>query len=579
MKRFIRRFVGDEHGQVLPLAALMLVALIAIVGLAIDVSGAFMEQRWQRSITDGAALAGGQDLQRPGRLLPDATARVKARLTAVTLVATQLGATSIPDPATDPNCVNAVGCPLPGTPYRVSVYAGVEGVLPRPTCLDCVPERAVQVNLSQPTFGLTFSRILGFSTWDVRASSVAGVVFARQYGVVTLRPTDPRGPADGNEKDLFVTGGSKVIVGDGDVVTNTNVICSGVTSEVQLETAKGFAIYHFDPYEGWVTGSGRCLNPPPGVQVTSPAADPGYSIPQRVTGTGTGPTTDTPVYTTEAQARAMDPAAPNYDPSWSAHCEAQQLLVPATYRELKTDPVNGFQLNDPTKITTWCFKPGVYQYMLDARERDDPVTNLPIAYLLEPGVYFFDYGVNVQSSLIGGYVAGSPGVALVMLEANNTNRLPGQMTTSSFSSLLALNFGDAYLNSSGSWASAAVGPQGLVETPDPNGVLLTLMVEPDRVNCLPIVAVETTACKGTENDRKTLKLTGGGNIFLAGVQYAPTDNVELKGNSGQASDVGAMWAWTITFNSSVFNIRTANPELLGVLRLDRACSPGNLCTR
>jgi hypothetical protein len=106
---------------------------------------------------------------------------------------------------------------------------------------------------------------------------------------------------------------------------------------------------------------------------------------------------------------------------------------------------------------------------------------------------------------------------------------------------------------------------------------MTLMVEPDRTNCLPIIAEESTACKGTENDRKTLKLTGGGNIFLAGVQYAPTDNVELKGNSGQASDVGAMWAWTITFNSSVFNLRTANPELVGVLRLDRACSPGNTC--
>ena len=192
MKKFIRAFLGGEEGQVLPLTALMLVALIAIVGLSIDVSGAFMEQRWQRAITDGAALAGGQDLQMPGRQLPISTARVNARMTAMTVVANQLRATSIPDPATDPNCVNAVGCPLPGTPYRVSVYAGVDGALPRPTCLDCVPERAVQVNLSQPTFGLTFSRILGFSTWDVRASSVAGVVFARQYGVVTLRPPGPR---------------------------------------------------------------------------------------------------------------------------------------------------------------------------------------------------------------------------------------------------------------------------------------------------------------------------------------------------------------------------------------------------
>ena len=157
--------------------------------------------------------------------------------------------------------------------------------MPRPTCLDCVPERAVQVNLSQPTFGLTFSRILGFSTWDVRASSVAGVVFARQYGVVTLRPPGPRLTPDPNQDDFVVTGGSKVIVGDGDVVTNTNVICSGSTSEIQIDTGEGFAIYHFDPYEAWTSGSGRCLNPPTGIQVTSPVGDPGYAIPQRTVST------------------------------------------------------------------------------------------------------------------------------------------------------------------------------------------------------------------------------------------------------------------------------------------------------
>ena len=376
---------------------------------------------------------------------------------------------------------------------------------------------------------------------------VAGVVFARQYGVVTLRPTDPRGPADGNEKDLFVYRRKQSHCRRWRRRHEYERHLPGSTSEIQIDTGEGFAIYHFDPYEAWVSGSGKCLNPPPGVQVTSPISDPGYSIPQRITGTGPG--TDTPVFTTEAQARAMDPGAPNYDPSWSTHCQQQQLLVPPTYRELKSDFVNGSQVNDPSKITTWCYKPGVYRFMLDARDRNDPVTNHPIAYVLEPGVYFFDYGVNVQSTLIGGYVPNSPGVSLVLLEAFRRQPPTGFFNwTTSWFFYSALNFGDAYLNPTGSWASAAVGPQGLVETPDPNGVLLTLIVEPDRTNCLPIADPESTACKGTENDRKTLeKLTGGGNIFLAGVQYAPTDNVDLKGNSGQASDVGAMWAWTITF--------------------------------
>jgi hypothetical protein len=559
------RLVQAEAGQVLPLAALMMVVLIAIVGLAIDVSQAFTEQRWERSVADSASLAGGQDLQQPGRLLPTGPERINARRTAMHVLVAELKASSTPSTLIGSSCLLAAGCALPGTPYMASIYAGVETGLPSPTCLDCVPERAVQVAVWQPSFGLTFSRVLGFSTWNVKAASVAGVVFARQYGVVTLRPTDPRGPSDGNEKDLFVTGGSKVIVGDGDVITNTNVICSGSTSEVQIETLKGFAIYHYDPYEGWVTGSGKCLNPPPGVQVTSPVADPGYSIPQRSPATPPIPT-----YNNASQAMGTDPAGPNPDPNYTTRCAAQQASVPALYHELKT----GLQINNPAFVIANCVRPGIYNFMLDAKDNN---SGPPVAWLLEPGVYFFDYGVNVQSTLIGGYVADQPGVALVLLEAKNQSGKPGQMTTSGSTSLLSLNFGDAYLNPGGHWATAANGPQGLVSTPSPGGVLLTLMVEPDRVNCLPITAVESTACKNTENDRITLKLTGGGNIFLAGVQYAPTDNVQLKGNSGQASDVGAMWGWTITFNSSVFNIRTANPQLLGVLRLDRACSPGNTC--
>jgi hypothetical protein len=265
-----------------------------------------------------------------------------------------------------------------------------------------------------------------------------------------------------------------------------------------------------------------------------------------------------------------DPGGPNPDPNYASRCAAQQASVPALYHELKT----GLQINNSAQVIANCVRPGIYQFMLDAKDNN---SGPPVAWLLEPGVYFFDYGVNVQSSLIGGYVPNQPGVALVLLEAKNQSGTPGQMATANPTSLLALNFGDAYLNPGGSWATAASGPQGLVTTPNPGGVLLTLMVEPDSVNCLPITPTESTACKNTENERNTLKLTGGGNIFLAGVQYAPTDNVNLKGNSGQESDVGAMWAWTIKFDASVFNIQAANPELTGVLRLDRACSPGNIC--
>jgi hypothetical protein len=567
----------------------MMVVLIALVGLAIDVSQAFAEQRWERSVSDSASLAGGQDLNIPGRLLPTGPERVTARATAMEVLVAELRATSTPStalgatsPASASNCLKAVGCAIPGTPYWASIYAGVETGLPAPTCLDCIPERAVQVTVWQPSFGLTFSRVLGFTTWNVKAASTAGVVFARQYGVVTLRPTDPRGAADGNQQDLFVTGGSKVIVGDGDVITNTNVICSGSLSEIQLEILKGFAIYHYDPYEAWVSGSGACLNPPPGVQVTSPIADPGYPIPVRPT---VAPLL--PVYANEDQAMGTGSAcAPWCDANYVSRCAAQQASVPAAYKELKTSPNK--QINDPTQVTAKCIRPGIYSFRLDAKNSN---SGPPVAYLMEStgpagtppsGVYFFDNGSNVQDTLIGGWVGGQPGVAIVLLESRTANgSSPGQMTTATSTSLLALNFGDAYCPlggcPAGNLAQPANGPQGQVKTPDPNGILMSLMVVPSPV-CLPIVAIETAACKATENDRKTLTLDGGGNIYLAGVQYAPTDNVKLAGNAGQTAEVGAIWSWTIEFKGgTIYKIRTANPQLEGVLRLDRGCSPGNTC--
>ena len=51
-----------ERGQVLPLFALMLVALMAITALAFDVSNAYAARRAFRTAADAAALAGALDL-------------------------------------------------------------------------------------------------------------------------------------------------------------------------------------------------------------------------------------------------------------------------------------------------------------------------------------------------------------------------------------------------------------------------------------------------------------------------------------------------------------------------------------
>lgn len=542
-----------EAGQILPLAAIMMISFIGFAALAIDVSAAYLAERTQRVVADAAALAGGQDLQLIGtRAAPGAAERTRARGHAMDVLVSQLNATSTPSGA---SCFNSAGCALPGTPYVVSIQT------PSPSCVDCDPRRAIQVSIRQPAFGLTFARIFGEDDWNVTATSVAGTVFAPQYGIVTLRPPSPRNNnTDANEKDLFITGGSKVVVGQADVFTNTNLVCSGSGSELILDVAQGYDVNYFGLQPAWLSGSGRCMNPPPGVHTTSPLDVPtGYAtIPMR--------TASTPVYATAAAGRDPDPA----------NCLNEQLKVPAEYKELKSNP--NLPINDPTQVIVECYRPGVYQGVLEAR---DNASGPPVVALLEPGVYFFDAGVRVQSSLIGGYDPGTPGVALVFKEANVTNgNVPGQFITTNSDSLVALNFGSAYCPgppgtvcpTGRSWASAAQGPQGPVQTSTRQPVLLTVMVERDPGCVVGVEAPSAADCN--DNKNKTLQLTGGGNIFLAGVQFAPSDNAVLTGNAGQRADIGAFWAWTIEFKGGTeFSLSNSNAQTMGVLRLDPACSP------
>jgi hypothetical protein len=168
----------------------------------------------------------------------------------------------------------------------------------------------------------------------------------------------------------------------------------------------------------------------------------------------------------------------------------------------------------------------------------------------------------------------------VFKEAKNSSGDPGQFTTTNNKSLVALNFGDAYCpglagttcTPVGTWASPALGPQGPVVTSNSPPVLLTVMVEPDPGCAVGLTAPPAADCKESEN--QTLNLQGGGNIFLAGVQFAPSDNANLTGQSGQKAEIGAFWAWTIKFDGGTeFTLASSNPDLLGVLRLDPACSP------
>ena len=536
-RRVSRNPQRTDGGQIIVLTALMLVVLVAIAGLAIDISAAYLADRWQRSVADAAALAGAQDLQIPGsRQLPGAAQQQQARVDSMTILVQQLGSTGNPTTlAGQASCQSAAGCALPGTPYVVTVRT------PAPSCVspaqsDCsdAPQQAMQVAVRQPSFGLTFAHIFGQANWSVNTTSVAAIVHGRSYGIVTLRPPDPRtNGTDANQQDLFITGGSQVIVGQSDVGVNTNMVYSGTNSILQIDS--GFNLFYHDTYKAW-TGT------PTGVANGSLITDPAYTIPTAPGGT--------PTYTDYAGAED------------TTGCAAQKALVPNTYRDLKT----GLLISDPG-VPARCFKPGVYNFTL-TNNTDGT------AFLLEPGVYWFNAGLSIGANLIGGYAPSQPGVALIFQEAQNQAGVPGQFTTNRSTSTVALNFGDKALDGSGSgnWALPATGPSGQIGFPDPNGgpsIPMSIMVIPD--SACQVVEPEPSACN--DNHNLTLKLTGGGNIFLAGVQYAPSDNAQFSGNTGQTSQVGQLITWTLTFNSSVFNINAWVVDTNGVLRIDRACSP------
>jgi Flp pilus assembly protein TadG len=544
-----------QRGQIVPLTVLMLIVLIGMTGLAIDVGSALYTQRFERAIADAASLAGGQDLQRTGtNTAPGATERGRARGHAMDVLAAQLGGTKpVIDYTNDTlPCFTTVGCNLPGTPYTVAIRT------PAPSCVvgsDCVdhPELAVQVTITNPSFGLSFTRVLGVSRWAVSASSVAAIVRARGYGVIMLRPPKPArtNGTDPNEDDIFITGGSILTV-SGDVGSNTNMVFSGTNSAINLTSVDcaptcDFRAFHYDAYQAWPS-------PPIGVQTQTLIKDPGYTFP--------GGESSLVPFTSESQAR---------DTTTCTGAGGAQSKVPPAYKIAAT----GLSISDPLSQVR-CFKPGVYSFQLVTS------SDKTIAYILEPGVYWFEMGLDVGSSIVGGYEAGLPGVALVFNESSGgcPPGSPGNKCalTGQNADLIALNFGSAYQDASGTRATAAMDNSSPtpkpVQTSGATAVLMSLMVKPDAACYVPTppLYLEPSGCDESKN--KTLILPGGGNFWVAGVQYAPSDNVNVKGNTTTSGTFGELIAWTVKYDASFLNLEAAVTEKAGVLRLDRACSPG-----
>lgn len=512
-----------EAGQVVPLVALMMVALIGFMALAIDVSNVYQSRRFYRAVADAASLAGGQDLQTTSRTIGSAD-YTRARTHALQVLKDKLGATG--DPTGCPTTADMADCALPGTAYRISIRTPISSS----DCVSCDGTHSIQVNVRNPSFGLTFSRVLGFGSFNVASNSVAGLTFSSKYALMTLQPPKPRNNGtDANiDKDLIVNGNNTLLnILQGDAGTNTSAT---TTNQGEIRLADGYFIDHYDDLAGigptWSQTNGK----PVGRQIGSLIQDPNYPMASFTTA---------PSYTQATGAIACSGA--NY-PSDTA-----------TLNFLTTAATGG---------TITCYQPGVYSSF--------NVANKDVAYLM-PGAYQFPNGMVVRGSLAGGLINGQPGVVIV---------IPQTQTIDSNNALgFILNTGGVTCAALSCRATAATDfgtPTKQMQTAD--GLVLTIEVPRDG-NCFsgttPIIS---GSCAVNQNN--TVNLAGGGFLRISGIIYGPSDNMQIHGQAGQVGELGQIVSWSVTYTGgSTLNQSYPGGEELGLLRLDGACTaPGTPCS-
>ncbi len=154
MKTTLKRLMGDERGQVLPAAAVMLVAVLSSMALVTDVGRAVYSQRELQATTDAAALAGAAELR---------TATTVAQVTSeATLFSAMSGDKNTRSNL--PSVTMVAGYPA----VKCLVTLQDEGM----ACVGDVPYNAVQVK-QQAIIPMVFAGLIGHSTVTVTASATA----------------------------------------------------------------------------------------------------------------------------------------------------------------------------------------------------------------------------------------------------------------------------------------------------------------------------------------------------------------------------------------------------------------------
>lgn len=521
---------SEARGQVLPLFALFLIALLAMAALAVDVSNAYAARRMYREVADASSLAGAQDLQTTTRAITSAN-RTTARLHAYDVVKSRLGGGDLVAAACNGNVsdfsFDVADCPVPNTPYRVSIKT------PSPTCVACDASHSIQVTVRNPTFALSFAHVVGAGSWNVASTSIAGLLFESKYALMTLQPPHPK--PNGSDsllmKDLIVNGNNTVLnVLQGSIGTNTS---AATTLSGVIALADGYFIDHYDD----LSSSGDTWSKPDGLHpigrhITQLILDPSNPYPSFVGAPAT--------FTSQAAGEVACTGA----------------SYPTGYASVLTGVVK-------------CYTPGVYADPLGFRIGTG--SGSPDSAYLMPGVYSMTTGMTIRGTLAGGLIDSAAGVDILLpqtqkIDANNAVNI-------------LLNAGGSTCSSDACRATPAIDFAG-TQMKTSAGFVLTIEVTRDNNCYFGATPIDSGSCNVTGN--KTVNLAGNGVLSVAGVIYGPSDNMSIHANqTTQTGLVGQIISWSVTYTGgATLNQRYPGGLEIGVVRLDAGCTaPSTPCNQ
>jgi Flp pilus assembly protein TadG len=247
----MRKLVRAESGQILPLFALVIVALFAMAALLFDAAQALVLRRSLQDATDAAALSGANVLQ-----------------------------------SGSPKGCSATAGPPPGAPrtavvdaVRASLTANLNATLAAAAVVTCAngwENGAVRVDLTNDSQAF-FARILGRNSFTVSVKSTAinSYSAAHGYSVITLNPHNPTWQSALQGCPSFLFNGSPTVTSYGSIHVNSACTAANGYALSRSGNASTVTLYNNSFFEvvGQADPGAMTIVPPP-IQGVAPLADP-----------------------------------------------------------------------------------------------------------------------------------------------------------------------------------------------------------------------------------------------------------------------------------------------------------------